>query len=104
MAELHKFLSFCEGESESLQRLGHVLHVSSSRNLILKAEATPKIGSKVVNENFKSIGTVRDVFGPVSSPYVSVEPITSELQVSIGSILYTVPLSGRRKEKRKRGR
>lgn len=87
-----------------MQRLGYVLHVSSSRNLILRAEATPKIGSKVVNENFKSIGTVRDVFGPVSSPYVSVEPITSELQVSIGGMLYTISSSRRRKEKKKRGR
>ena len=96
-------MAFCEGESE-LQRLGHVLHVSSSQNLILRAEATPKIGSRVVDENLKSIGTILDVFGPVASPYISVKPVISKLQDSIGITLYMIPSSGRRKEKRKRGR
>lgn len=88
----------------NLQRLGRVLHVSSSRNLILKAEALPKIGDKVVDENLKSVGTVFDVFGPVSSPYAAVKPSILEPQRLIENTLYTIPSTAGRKEKRKHGR
>jgi len=84
-----------------LKRLGHVLHVSSSRNLILKAESMPKIGNKVVDEDLKFVGAVFDVFGPVSSPYVSIKPAISEPQHLIEKTLYTSPSNRRRKEKRK---
>ncbi len=86
-----------------MQRLGHVLHVSSSRNLILKAEGIPKVGEKVVDADLKSVGTVFDVFGPVSSPYAAVKPTISEAQHLIGNTLYAIPNRGR-KEKRKHGR
>jgi rRNA processing protein Gar1 len=72
--------------------------------LILKAGNSPKIGDKVVDENLKIIGTVFDVFGPVSQPYVSVKPVASEPQRLIENTLYTVPSTRRRKEKRKYGR
>lgn len=88
---------------EKLKRLGHVLHVSSSRNLILKAETLPKIGDMVIDENLKAVGSVFDIIGPVSSPYVTVKPTTTEPQRTVGNTLYTVPSSGR-KEKRKHGR
>jgi len=83
-----------------------VLHVSSSRNLILKAEAEalPKANSKVVDENLKVIGTALDVFGPVSSPYVAVKPVVSNPQHYVGNMLYTFPSQERRKEKKKYGR
>jgi len=86
-----------------LKRLGHVLHVSSSRNLILKAETLPKIGDMVVDENLKVVGSVFDIIGPVSSPYATVKPTTPEPQLMVRNTLYTVPSSGR-KEKRKHGR
>ena len=90
--------------SGKLKRLGHVLHVSSSRNLILKAESLPKINSEVVDENLKFVGTVFDVFGPVSSPYISVKPAKPEPRRLIEKTLYTTPSTRRRKEKRKYGR
>ncbi len=86
-----------------MKRLGRVLHLSSSRNLILKAETLPKIGSKVVDENLKSVGSVFDVFGLVASPYVSVKPEIVDPQRLIKSVLYVIP-SIERKEKRKHGR
>jgi rRNA processing protein Gar1 len=92
---------FCKGESEELQRLGNVLHVSSSRNLILRTKITPKIGLKVVDENLNPIGKVLEVFGPVPTPYVSVKPSNPKSDTKIGSILYTVPSSKKRKEKRR---
>jgi len=88
-----------------LQRLGRVLHLSSSRSLILKAEALPRIGAKVLDDSLKSIGTVFDIIGPVSSPYVVIKPgINTEPLGLINKVVYTIPSGGRRKEKRKYGR
>jgi RNA-binding protein len=61
-----------------LQRLGKVLSVTPSRNLVVKTEKAPKIGSAVVDENLKVIGKVFDVIGPVSSPYAVVRPTIKE--------------------------
>jgi len=61
-----------------LQRLGKVLSVTPSRNLVVKTEKAPKIGSAVVDENLKVIGKVFDVIGPVSSPYAVIRPTIKE--------------------------
>ena len=61
-----------------LQRLGKVLHVTPSQNVVVKADKTPKIGSAVVDENLKVVGKVFDVIGPVPSPYVVVKPAIKE--------------------------
>lgn len=84
-----------------MQRLGRVLHFSSSKNLILKAEKLPRINEKVVDANLKSVGTVFDVFGPVSSPYVAVKPSIEEPQRFVNNILYIFS-SPKRKWKRKK--
>lgn len=87
-----------------MQRIGTVLHVSSNRHMILKAENLPRIGDQVVDENLKPVGTVFDVFGPVSSPYVAVRPSVEEPNRFVSRILYSVPSSRVRfgREKRKR--
>jgi len=79
-----------------LQRLGRVLHVSQSRNIIITIENLPKIGEKVVDENLKPIGKILDVFGPVSSPYASVKPKTQEIKKSADKILYVLPFKRRK--------
>ena len=61
-----------------LQRLGKVLSVTPSRNLVVKTEKAPKVGSAVVDESLKVIGKVFDVIGPVSSPYAVIKPIIKE--------------------------
>ncbi len=71
--------------------------------MILKAGDPPKIGAKVVDENLKPVGTVLDVLGPVSSPYVTVKPVISEPKRLIESTLYTIASTGHRKERRKFG-
>jgi len=70
----------------------------------LKAETLPEIHNKVVDENLESVGTVFDIFGPVSSPYLAVKPVISEPQRLIKNMLYAIPFTKRRKEKRKYGR
>jgi RNA-binding protein len=86
-------------EHESLIRLGRVLHVSSNKNIIVKAENTPKMGEMVVDENLKPIGEVFDIFGPVSSPYVAVKPKTMKTDVLVGKVLYVLPSKKGRREK-----
>jgi RNA-binding protein len=80
-----------------LQRIGRVLHLSSSRSLIVKIEKTPKIGETVVDENLKPVGKVFDIFGPVSSPYAVVKPTLREAEKLAGKTLYVFPSKGERR-------
>ena len=61
-----------------LQRLGRVLNVTPSQNIVVKTDKPPKIGSAVVDENLKIVGKIFDIIGPVSSPYVVVRPAVKE--------------------------
>ncbi|MEM2107944.1 MAG: Gar1/Naf1 family protein [Candidatus Bathyarchaeia archaeon] len=71
-----------------MQRLGKVLGVAPSQNIVVKADKNPKIGSAVVDENLKVVGKVFDVIGPVSSPYAVVKPAVKEPKKLIGKQLY----------------
>jgi len=81
-----------------LQRLGRVLHISPSRNIIIKIENIPKIGETVVDENLKTVGKVFDIFGPVSSPYTTIKPTTRELDKLANKMLYVLPSRGERRK------
>jgi len=81
-----------------LQRLGQVLHITPSRNIIIKVENLPKIGETVVDESLKPIGKVFDIFGPVTSPYVAVKSTIREVEKLEKKTLYVLPPE-RRKEK-----
>ena len=71
-----------------MQRLGRVINVTPSRNLVVKAEKAPKIGSSVVDENLKTVGRVFDVIGPVTSPYAVVKPVVREPEKLASKQLY----------------
>jgi RNA-binding protein len=90
--------AFNEGNYEILQRIGPVLHISPSRNIIVKIERTPRIGETVVDENLRVIGKVFDILGPVSSPYAAIRPIIQKPEELTKKTLY-IP-SKRRKEKK----
>ena len=81
-----------------MQRLGQVLHISPSRNIIIKVENLPKIGETVVDENLKPVGKVFDIIGPTTSPYVTVKSTIREIEKLNDKTLYVLP-SERRKEK-----
>ncbi|MCJ7613973.1 Gar1/Naf1 family protein [Candidatus Bathyarchaeota archaeon] len=85
-----------------MNRIGHVLHVSNTKNMILKAENIPRIGDQVANEKLNPVGTVFDVFGPTSSPYVAVKPHIQNPEQLINHILYVVPSKDRGKMRKKR--
>jgi RNA-binding protein len=58
-----------------LKRLGTVLHLSPHGHLIVRLEepSLPRMNAKVVTKKMDKIGTVYDIFGPETSPYVSVK-------------------------------
>lgn len=85
-----------------MQRIGRVLHISSNRNMILKAENLPRIRDRVVDEKLKPVGTVFDIFGPVSSPYVSVKTEIGDLHRLVNRVLYSIPSPESKKVKRRR--
>jgi len=85
-----------------LERIGKVLHITSDKNIILKAENRAQIGDGVVDENLEPVGKIFDIFGPVSSPYVSVKADRENIHSFINRILYIVPSKSPRKRRGKR--
>jgi RNA-binding protein len=81
-----------------LQRLGRVLQISPSQNIIIKVENLPAIGETAVDENLKPVGKIFDIFGPSSSPYVAIKSTMREHEKLMNKVLYVLP-SKRRKEK-----
>jgi len=71
-----------------LKRLGKVLHVSSSKRLVIVAEANIPIGTQVFDSKLKVVGSVADIFGPVKKPYVTVKPSVDKPEQYVGQILY----------------
>ncbi|WP_309492746.1 Gar1/Naf1 family protein [Candidatus Hecatella orcuttiae] len=83
-----------------MRKLGKTLHVSQATgNVIVKASVNPKIGEKVFDGDLKLVGSVFDVFGPVTSPYVSVKPV-QPLPKGYEKTLF---LSDQKKERKRKG-
>ena len=61
-----------------MQKLGRVRALTPSKNLVVKTEKAPKIGSEVVDENLNVVGKVFDIIGPVSAPYAVVKSTIRE--------------------------
>ena len=83
-----------------MQRLGRVINVTPSQNIVVKTEKTPKVGSTVIDENLKVVGKVFDIIGPVSSPYAIVKPNVKETERLVNKQLY-LPLSQKEGSKRR---
>ena len=69
---------FFERGMARLQKLGRVRALTPSKNMIVKSEQAPRIGSEVVDENLNVVGKVFDIIGPVSAPYAVVKPTVRE--------------------------
>jgi len=74
-----------------LQRLGRVLSVTPSQNVIVKIDKAPKLGSAVINESLKVVGKVFDIVGPVSSPYAVIRPSIKDPEKLANRQLYILP-------------
>lgn len=77
---------------ENLRRLGKIIHISSSRSLIVKCEEARfiKLGTRTCDSKLKEIGKVQDCFGPISTPYVSIRPLTQSPAKYVGRIAYSL--------------
>ena len=85
-----------------MNRIGRVLHLSNTKNMILKAENVPRIGEEVANDKLKTLGTVFDVFGPTKSPYVAVKPTIQNPEQFVNQVLYSVSSKVGRVKRKKR--
>ena len=82
-----------------MQRLGLVLHISPSRNMIMTVENVPKIGETVVDENLKPVGKVFDILGPVSAPYIAIRPTIRDPEKMVNRSCLCDPLKKEKGEK-----
>ncbi|MHA1143541.1 MAG: H/ACA ribonucleoprotein complex subunit GAR1 [Candidatus Helarchaeota archaeon] len=59
-----------------LRKLGQVLHVFPPNDIIVKSNSKPKISGhvKVINKEMCEIGRIKEIFGPVNAPYISIRP------------------------------
>lgn len=57
-----------------MEKLGIVQNVSYKGDLLVRAAFAPRLGQEVLDTRKTLLGRVRRVFGPVGSPYVTVEP------------------------------
>lgn len=60
-----------------MKALGRISTITYSGKLIARANWVPELGTKVVDREFRVIGTVAALLGPVDSPYVSIRPVRS---------------------------
>jgi len=79
---------FFERGISRLQKVGRVRALTPSKNIVLKTEKAPKIGSEVVDENFNVVGKVFDIIGPVSAPYAVVKPAVREPAKLVNKSVY----------------
>jgi RNA-binding protein len=58
-----------------MKSLGRVTTITSTGKLIARANWAPELGTRVVDREFRVIGTVAALLGPVSSPYILIRPV-----------------------------
>ncbi|WP_297092513.1 Gar1/Naf1 family protein [Thermococcus sp.] len=71
-----------------MRRLGKVSHYAKQGFLILRTDWVPSLNDPVVDKKLTVVGVVKDVFGPVSRPYVAVKPRVKNPEGYIGALLY----------------
>ena len=90
---------FFERGMAHLQKLGRIRALTPSKNMIVKSEQTPRIGSEVVDENLNVVGKVFDIIGPVSAPYAVVKPTIREPAKLLNKPVYLLLSKTKRSKK-----
>ena len=90
---------FFERGMARLQKLGRVRALTPSKNIIVKSEQAPRIGSEVVDENLDVVGKVFDIIGPVSAPYAVVKPTIREPTKLLNKSVYLLLSKTKRSKK-----
>ena len=73
--------------------------LTPSKNIIVKSEQAPRIGSEVVDENLNVVGKVFDIIGPVSAPYAVVRPTVRETAKLLNKPVYLLLSKTKRSKK-----
>lgn len=68
---------------ERMKFLGTVEEIAFDGKLIVRGAFAPRLRAKVVDNRKRTLGHVRRVFGPVDSPYISVEPAGGQSMLAI---------------------
>jgi rRNA processing protein Gar1 len=84
-----------------LIKLGKILHISSSRNIILRAEIAPPLGAPVLTGDAREVGRVVDIFGPKRGPFIAVKSASDQvfLQGLVGRVLFLREQRGMKSER-----
>ena len=90
---------FFERGMAHLQKLGRIRALTPSKNMIVKSEQAPRIGSEVVDENLNVVGKVFDIIGPVSAPYAVVKPTVREPAKLLNKPVYLLLSKTKRSKK-----
>jgi rRNA processing protein Gar1 len=69
-----------------MRRLGRVDLISHNGCLLVRGDFAPQEGSGVLDRSGRELGTIFRVFGPVASPYVSIQPSKEFRRSMVGSI------------------
>lgn len=69
--------------------LGKAKEITTDGRIIVQCSKTPEIGDIVFDSRENKIGVVKRVFGPVSSPYASIEPRLAPTETIRETDLYT---------------
>lgn len=82
-------------------KLGKVLHVSNSGNLIVQGESggsLPRLNSRVFTRKMEEVGRIKEVFGPVNRPYYSIRPLK---KISIPGVQDKIVYFGNQERRRR---
>jgi RNA-binding protein len=72
-----------------MRRLGTVMHITKRGSIIVQTDKTPPMGAKVVDKKARTVGKIRDVFGPVKTPYVTIRTRDKKnARKLVGQLLY----------------
>ncbi|WP_248515922.1 H/ACA ribonucleoprotein complex subunit GAR1 [Salinarchaeum laminariae] len=71
-----------------MERLGTTNRIAQGL-AVVRVDDLPDIGTEVVDDQLEPVGTVVDVFGPVTAPFATVSPVESRrLPSLLGEPLY----------------
>ncbi|MFQ5888026.1 MAG: Gar1/Naf1 family protein [Candidatus Hydrothermarchaeales archaeon] len=86
-----------------MRPLGKITRFTKSGGILLRSIEIPSLYSTVVTKDLKKVGTVRDVFGPYSKPYILIKPMRKFEPKDLSSLKNeTLYESRERKSKRRR--
>jgi rRNA processing protein Gar1 len=92
-----------------IQKLGNLVGVSPQHAILRATEkmqlgSLPRLRSEVVTEDLSRVGTINDIFGPASAPFISIRPDSKESlenlsQIPRGTTFYVKPFPPRKKSR-----